>query len=193
VELILVFLSSSTVLQGTSWANPDEDLRLCQLCNDQAANWVMQFPDTFIASCVLPMQAMHLAMNELRRCVEKLKIRVINVSSSYQGIYLGDPTFHEFWSFCQEHELTVWIHPEGVHDPWFQKYAMWNSLGQSIEESKCMASLIYEGVMTKFPRVKVIMAHGGGYFPTILDVLIETLITGPIPFVILMGKPQVIS
>ena len=28
-----------------------------------------------------------------------------------------------------------------------------------------MASLIYEGVMTKFPSLKVVMAHGGGYFP----------------------------
>ena len=28
-----------------------------------------------------------------------------------------------------------------------------------------MASLIYEGVMTRHPGLKVVMAHGGGYFP----------------------------
>jgi aminocarboxymuconate-semialdehyde decarboxylase len=60
---------------------------------------------------------------------------------------------------------TVWIHPEGVRDPWFQRYALWNSAGQSIEEAKVMASLIYEGVMHKYPHLKVVMAHGGGYFP----------------------------
>jgi aminocarboxymuconate-semialdehyde decarboxylase len=60
---------------------------------------------------------------------------------------------------------TVWIHPEGVRDPWFQRYALWNSAGQSIEEAKVMASLIYEGVMHRFPGLKVVIAHGGGYFP----------------------------
>jgi aminocarboxymuconate-semialdehyde decarboxylase len=61
--------------------------------------------------------------------------------------------------------LVVWIHPEGVRDPWFQRYGLWNSLGQSIEETRCMASLIYEGVMTRHPDLKVVIAHGGGYFP----------------------------
>jgi len=77
---------------------------------------------------------------------------------------MGDPIFHPFWDALHARELTAWIHPEGIQDPWFQRYALWNSLGQSIEETKCMASLIYEGVMTKFPTLKVVMAHGGGYF-----------------------------
>jgi aminocarboxymuconate-semialdehyde decarboxylase len=59
----------------------------------------------------------------------------------------------------------VWIHPEGITDPWFQRYALWNSAGQSIEEAKVMASLIYEGVMHRFPNLKLVIAHGGGYFP----------------------------
>ena len=59
----------------------------------------------------------------------------------------------------------MWIHPEGIADPWFQRYALWNSAGQSIEEAKVMASLIYEGVMHRFPNLKVVIAHGGGYFP----------------------------
>ena len=59
----------------------------------------------------------------------------------------------------------MWIHPEGVRDAWFQRYALWNSAGQSIEATKVMASLVYEGVMHRFPGVKIVMAHGGGYFP----------------------------
>jgi aminocarboxymuconate-semialdehyde decarboxylase len=58
-----------------------------------------------------------------------------------------------------------WIHPEGARDPWFQRYALWNSAGQSIEEAKCLTSLVYEGVMHEYPQLKVVIAHGGGYFP----------------------------
>jgi aminocarboxymuconate-semialdehyde decarboxylase len=158
-------VSSSTVLQGTSWADPATDLELCRRCNDQAAAWVAQHPKRFAGSFVLPLQDPKLALEELGRAAKTLGLKVANISSSYNGVYMGDPVYHPFWEMIQKLGVTVWIHPEGVRDPWFQRYALWNSAGQSIEESKVMASLIYEGVMTKFPELKVVMAHGGGYFP----------------------------
>ena len=157
-------VTASTVLQGTSWATPDHDLALCQRCNDQSARWVGAFPDRLVGSIVLPLQAPDLAVRELERCIG-LGLRVVNASSSYGGVYLGDPIYADFWSEVCRHHLTTWVHPEGVRDPWFQRYGLWNSLGQSIEETRCMASLIYEGVMTRHPTLKVVMAHGGGYFP----------------------------
>ena len=158
-------VSSSTVLQGTSWAEPKTDLELCMRCNDQAAAWVAQHPKRFIGSFVLPLQNPKLALGELERAVTTLGLKVANVSSSYNDVYMGDPVYHPFWEAVEKYGVVVWIHPEGTRDPWFQRYALWNSAGQSIEESKVMASLIYEGVMTKFPGLKVVMAHGGGYFP----------------------------
>jgi len=49
-------VSSSTVLQGTSWADPQTDLELCMRCNDKAAEWAAQYPDRFAGSFVLPLQ-----------------------------------------------------------------------------------------------------------------------------------------
>lgn len=153
-------VTASTVLQGTSWADPATDLELCRRCNATVAAWVEKYPKRFVGSFVLPLQDPGLALKEMDS-----KIRVINAGSSYNGVYLGDPVYHAFWEAVNELGITVWIHPEGVRDPWFQRYALWNSAGQSIEEAKVMASLIYEGVMHKYPGVKVIVAHGGGYFP----------------------------
>ncbi|MCF8095208.1 MAG: amidohydrolase [Desulfobacteraceae bacterium] len=158
-------VTASTVMQGTSWADPQTDLDLCRRCNDQAAEWVSRYPDRFAGSFVLPLQDIELSLRELERSVKSLGLKVANISSSYKDLYMGDPFFHPFWEAVHEFDATVWIHPEGVRDPWFQRYALWNSLGQSIEETKCMASLIYEGVMTEFPDLKIVMAHGGGYFP----------------------------
>jgi len=158
-------VSSSTVLQGSSWADPNTDLALCRRCNDQAADWVARHPKRFVGSFVLPLQDVKLALQELERAVQTLGLKVANISSSYNGLYMGDPAYHPFWEAVERLGAAVWIHPEGVRDPWFQRYALWNSLGQSVEEAKVMASLIYEGVMTKFPRLRIVMAHGGGYFP----------------------------
>jgi aminocarboxymuconate-semialdehyde decarboxylase len=152
-------VTASTVLQGTSWADPHTDLELCRRCNATVAEWAARYPRRFIPSTVLPLQDVGLSLKEIEGA------RVINAGSSYGGVYLGDPSYHPFWEAVNDVGATVWIHPEGVHDPWFQRYALWNSAGQSIEEAKVMASLIYEGVMHRFPGLKVVIAHGGGYFP----------------------------
>lgn len=156
----MAVVTASTVLQGTSWADPETDLELCRRCNATAAEWEAKYPSRFISSVVLPLQDPAVSLRQLDR-----KVRVINAGSSYNGVYLGDPTYHAFWEAVNDIGATVWIHPEGVRDPWFQRYALWNSAGQSIEEAKVMASLIYEGVMHKYPDLKVVIAHGGGYFP----------------------------
>ena len=156
----MAVLTGSSVLQGTSWADPKTDLELCRRCNATAAEWEAKHPRRFIASTVLPLQDPKLSMTQL-----DANTRVINAGSSYNGVYLGDPAYHPFWEAVHDIGATVWIHPEGVRDPWFQRYALWNSAGQSIEEAKVMASLIYEGVMHRFAGIKIVMAHGGGYFP----------------------------
>ncbi len=161
----MAVVSASTVLQGTSWADPATDLALCRRCNDQAADWTARFPRRFVGSCVLPLQDAALAQVELERSVGELGLKVANLSSSYNGAYIGDPIYRGFWETVAALGVTAWIHPEGVRDPWFQRYALWNSVGQSIEEAKAMASLIYEGVMARHPDLQVVMAHGGGYFP----------------------------
>ena len=172
-------VSSSTVIQGTSWAEPRVDLGLCRRCNDVTAEWVARYPGRFIGSIVLPLQDVKLALGELERGVNELKFKVANISSSYHGQYMGAPCFEPFWQAVQDHDITVWIHPDGVRDPWFQDYALWNSAGQSIEEAKVMASLIYEGVMARYPGLKVIVAHGGGYFPHYMGRLDRNAVNRP--------------
>ena len=157
----MAVVTSSTVLQGTSWADPNTDLELCRRCNGTTAEWVTRYPKRFIGSATLPLQDVGLAVKEL----DKTGFKVVNAGSSYHGVYLGDPLYSPFWEAVNDLGLTVWIHPEGVRDPWFQRYALWNSAGQSIEEAKVMASLIYEGVMHKYPDIRIVVAHGGGYFP----------------------------
>jgi aminocarboxymuconate-semialdehyde decarboxylase len=161
----MAVVTSSTVLQGTSWADPQTDLDLCRRCNDTAAEWVRRYPRRFVGSMTLPLQDVDRALGELERCAGALGLKVVNAGSSYDGVYLGDPVYEPFWAAVSRRGLTVWIHPEGVRDPWFQRYALWNSAGQSIEETKVMTSLVYEGVMHRHPGLKVVVAHGGGYFP----------------------------
>jgi aminocarboxymuconate-semialdehyde decarboxylase len=157
-------ISTSTVVQSSWWAEPQLAAELERRANERIAEWVAGFPDRFIGSFTLPMQDSTLALKELEHAVS-LGLRVANVSSNAGGVYLGDPKLRWFWEAVRQHQLTVLIHPHGVTDPRFQKFALWNGVGQPIEETLVMSSLIYEGICETYPDVTVIIVHGGGYLP----------------------------
>ena len=39
------------------------------------------------------------------------------------------------------------------------------TVGQPYEETLALSSLIYEGAMDRFPKLKILVAYGGGYLP----------------------------
>ena len=158
-------ISTSLVSQSTGWAEPRLAAELDRRANEQIARWVQMHPNRFVGTFTLPMQDIDLALVEMNYAVSTLGLRIANVSSNVSGFYLGDARFRPFWKAVEERGIPVLIHPHGVADPHFQKYALWNGVGQPIEETLVMASLIYEGIFEAFPNVKVVIVHGGGYLP----------------------------
>ncbi len=172
-------ITASTVISPLGWAEGPPALELNRRLNDLIAEWVARFPGRFVGSFTLPLQVMDLAMAELERAARELGLRVANLPSNVDGAYLGEPRFHPLWSSIRELGVTAFVHPDGVKDAWFQKYAMWNSIGQSIEETRFMTSMIYEGVLDRFPGLKIVVAHGGGYMPHYMGRLDRNLTDKP--------------
>ncbi|MGB6538610.1 MAG: amidohydrolase family protein [Xanthobacteraceae bacterium] len=161
----LSVVSSATVIEPTHWAEPDVALNLSRRLNDTAAEWVAAFPKRIIGSFVLPLQDVNLSLTEFKRAIEELDLKVANVPAEIRGTYLGDARFRPFWALAQDSGVVVFMHPDGAKDSWFFQWGMWNSLGQSLEEAKFMSSVIYEGILESYPKLKLVIAHGGGYFP----------------------------
>lgn len=185
----LHLLSSADVIQSRSWAEPAQEARLAGLVNDECAAWVDRFPSRFIGSAVLPLGDMTLALNELERA-RAMGLKVVNLPSNHRGAYLGEARFDDLWATIHQHGLVAFIHPEGVTDPWFEAYALWNSIGQSIEEVKVMSSLIYQGVMDRHRGLKIVMAHGGGYMPHYMGRLDRNVTDKPFTAVNLSKAPS---
>lgn len=158
-------LSSSTVLSPTSWAEPAVEAGFARRLNDVIAQWAAEAPERIVGSFVLPLQDMDLALAEFTRAVDDLGLRVVNLSSNVRGVYLGDPAFDPFWEAVQDRGVVAFMHPEGPKCDWFQKYGFWNSLGVSFEEAKFLASMIFDGMLERFPQLKIVVTHAGGYFP----------------------------
>lgn len=182
-------ITSCDVLVGRSWAEPQRENALCQQTNDCAAEWVERYPGRFVGGIHLPLGECDLALKELQRGVS-LGLQVVSLSTTFRGTYLGDARFTPLWEALSDLGLPVFIHPDGVRDLWYQDYALWNSLGQSIEETRFMASMIYEGVMDRFPTLKIVMAHGGGYMPHYMGRLDRNYWNKPYTAVNLHKKPS---
>lgn len=158
-------LSSTTVMQYTGWADAELQLELDGRANDGIAALCTAHPDRLVGSFTLPLRDLDLALAEAQRCVGDLGLRVANLPAAVDGAYLGADRFRPLWETLLELGVVAFIHPDGVQDPWFQQFALWNSIGQSIEETKVMTSLILEGVLEDLPGLEIVIAHGGGFLP----------------------------
>ena len=158
-------LSAILAVTPTGWATPELALELNRRYNDRIAQAVRDHPGRFVGSMTLPLQDLELALAELERGHRELGLGVVQLPAQINGVYLGEPPLQELWAQIAARDLVVFIHPDGVRDPWFQKFSLWNSVGQPIEEARVLASLIYEGVLERHPELTIIVSHGGGYLP----------------------------
>jgi len=148
------------------WAKPEDGLRISGIVNDHIAGIVNDHSDRFVGMGTIPLQDVAKATREMDRCINELDLKGVIVNSNVNQRELGETTFRRFWARAEKLGVTVYIHPAGfTHPERLQKYFLWNSVAQPLEETLAMSSLIYEGVLDAFPRLRICIAHGGGYLP----------------------------
>jgi aminocarboxymuconate-semialdehyde decarboxylase len=86
----------------------------------------------------------------------------VEVPARVGGLYLGDDRFAPFWAAAEESGALVFIHPStrGFAGP--GEYYLWNTVGNPLETTITAAHMVMAGIMERHPRLKVLLAHGGG-------------------------------
>ncbi|MDO0932265.1 amidohydrolase family protein [Streptomyces sp. DG2A-72] len=156
---------SSAVYVGCEWADPRTDLALDQRLDDANAQTRQAHSGRVLGSITLPLQASDLALRELLRATDELGLRVVDMPANVRGTYVGHPSLWLVWEAITERGLVVFLHPHGVTDPGYLDCALWNSVGQTVEEARALASIIFEGLLDHLPTLKIVISHGGGYLP----------------------------
>jgi aminocarboxymuconate-semialdehyde decarboxylase len=157
---------TSTILRTcTYWADPETGLKWDRFINERIAETVTKAPARFVGLGSVPLQAPELAAKELERCMNELGLLGVQISSHAYSMELGDQKLRPFWAAAEKLGAVIYIHPAGITDERYAKHQLWNSIGQNIEEAMAMASLFYEGTLDAFPKLKICIAHGGGFLP----------------------------
>ncbi|MFM7710682.1 MAG: amidohydrolase family protein [Ferruginibacter sp.] len=148
------------------WAKPADALETARFFNDHIAETVAGNPQRFIGIGTVPMQDVDLAIREMERCVETLKMPGLEIGSNINGINLGDPVVFPFYKRAEEIGCALFVHPwEMMGEQQMQQYWLPWLVGMPAETNRAICSLIFAGVFEKFPRLRVAFAHGGGSFP----------------------------
>ena len=145
----------------------EEGVRWARRINDYFADVCHQYPGRFYAFATLPFQDVNEALKELDRAYKELRVKGITIFSNIRFNPLCSPEFHPVYAKAEEYGLPVFIHP-GV--PFtaevMAKHGLRNSLyGFTFDTTMAVMSLIWQGVLEKYPGLNIIHAHLGGVVP----------------------------
>ena len=148
------------------FAPPEIGRKAAQLINDGMAEAVARHPDRLVGMGTVPMQEPQMAIAEMRRCVNELGLRGIEISSNVNGRELAAEEFRSFFSAAEELGILIFMHPLGfTHGQRLAEHYLDNIIGNPIESTIALSHLIFGGVLESHPRLKLCVAHGGGYLP----------------------------
>jgi aminocarboxymuconate-semialdehyde decarboxylase len=143
-------------------APPDEGLAWSRLQNDAIAAIARRHRGRVAGLGTVPMQDPTLAIGEVERAIG-LGLKGIEVAANVGGVFLGDRRFRPLWEACQALDAIVFVHPLGM--PGLREHYMTNVVGNPLDTAIAAAHLVLSGTMAACPRLRVLLAHGGGALP----------------------------
>jgi aminocarboxymuconate-semialdehyde decarboxylase len=90
----------------------------------------------------------------------------VQVGTSAAGRRLDDPALDPFWETVERLNVPVFIHPG--YELQIQAFADWNLgaiIGLPLETTIALERLVCAGHLDRYPSLRVVGAHGGGFFP----------------------------
>jgi aminocarboxymuconate-semialdehyde decarboxylase len=148
------------------WAEPGLGAELSRLVNDRLAEIAATWPDRFVGLGTVPLQNADLAVVELERCVKRLGLRGLEILPNVNGKDLTDPSLglEKFFARVQELDVMIFMHPLGfTHGERLMDHYFNNVIGNPLETTVAVSHLIFDGVMERNPKLKIVLPHAGGY------------------------------
>lgn len=148
------------------WAKPEHTYEWSIFLNDHIADVQAKYRKRFISLGTLPMQDIPLAIKEMERCKNVLGLPGIEIGTNINGKNLDHKDFFPFYEAAEALDMGIFIHPwDMMGTDQMPDYFMPWLVGMPAEESRAICSLIFGGVFDKFPKLRFMVAHGGGSFP----------------------------
>jgi predicted TIM-barrel fold metal-dependent hydrolase len=101
--------------------------------------------------------------------MKKQGLRGAAIGASVNGTEFSDPKFDPVWAKAEELGAVLFIHPQStpqLNTRFKGNGWLANTIGNPLDTTIALQKLIFEGTLDKFPKLKILAAHGGGYLPS---------------------------
>lgn len=143
-------------------------LDVVKVTNDAIAKTVDRAPDRLWGMGIVnALEKDHIA--EAERCINELGFKGIMVNSSWHGHYPDAEAAWPFWEYVQDQNLPVFLHPVRTpigHEQEMDQYKLDELVGRPFDTAMCLSRMILSGMLDRFPKLQLSVAHmGGGLLP----------------------------
>lgn len=135
------------------------------ILNDTLAAWCRENAARFGFVASVPLPGADAAATELARAAEIGAVGVM-VPANVEGTNLGELKLDPFWAKAEALRLPVIMHPVmATPAPRAMKFALAQSVHYTFDTTLGAGSLLFSGVLDRFPRLNIVLAHAGGAYP----------------------------
>lgn len=164
IDIGIVSLTSPNVY----WGGEDVSCETARLSNDEMAAGQTAYPDRIRWFASLPWEYPEQALIELQRARNNGAVGVM-VLAHINKLDLIDPLLQPIWRELDRLAFPVLLHPTapfGTADANFgRERILMPALGFMFDTTLAIARMIVDGFFDRFPNVKIIASHAGGYLP----------------------------
>lgn len=154
-----------------------------ELPPDEGADWsraltesivgVTRSDDRYVPLGTVPLQDPDTAAKAVRE-QHDAGLPGVMIATRAGGRELDDPAFTVFWEAADEAGAVVFLHPGfGAASPRYADFGLVNGLARLEDTTVTLARLLYAGIPARYPRMKLLVAHGGAALPYVLGRLVR--------------------
>ena len=132
--------------------------------NEYAAEVVQSNPSRFGFFATLTLPDVEGSIIELNYALDELHADGVILLANSRGTYLGDKTFDPLMAELNRRKVVAFIHPGELPGPTIRGIPAF-AADFLLDTARAVVNLVLSGAMDRYPDIKMILAHAGGFVP----------------------------
>jgi predicted TIM-barrel fold metal-dependent hydrolase len=149
------------------FAKESDAVDAAMLGNDIYARIVREFPKRFAAFACAPLPHVQASIEETSRALDDLGMVGVTAGTVVLGKSIADPAFDGFFAELNRRKAVLFIHPTGgsLGSPLIESTNLVWPVGAPLEDAVCLLQFMQANFPSRFPDIKIILPHLGGFVP----------------------------